>query len=75
MSDLVQIAIYVNRFEAEMAKSALEGAGIDVLLRSDDCGGMRPHLWMQGVELLVRSEDRERAAELLATTAIVEEED
>ena len=72
--DLIQVATYMNRFEAEVAKSALEGAGIQVLLRSDDCGGMRPHLWLRGVELLVRSEDAKEATELLATVVEVEDE-
>jgi hypothetical protein len=41
------------------------------MIRSDDCGGLRPHLWMGGIELLVRSEDVTRATELLdAGTAI-----
>ena len=65
--DLVVVATFVNNFEAEVARGALEAAGIDVLIRADDCGGTRPHLWMGGVELLVRAEDVERAREVLAT--------
>ena len=37
------------------------------MIRSDDCGGTRPHLWLGGVELLVREEDAAEADEVLAT--------
>ena len=74
MNDLVVARTYVNGFEAELAKSALEAAGIDSMIRSDDCGGMRPHLWMGGVELVVRREDLPRAIEILDDTALVEVE-
>jgi hypothetical protein len=63
--DLVVVATFVNNFEAEVARSALEAAGIDVMIRADDCGGLRPHLWMGGVEIVVRREDAARAQEVL----------
>ncbi|MPY90719.1 MAG: hypothetical protein GEU99_22720 [Luteitalea sp.] len=69
-TDLVRAATYVNRFEADLAKTTLEAAGVPVLVRADDCGGMRPHLWLGGIELFVRSEDAEKAAEVLACTPI-----
>ena len=65
--DLVVIATFVNNFDAELAHGALEAAGIESLIRADDCGGTRPHLWMGGVELLVREEDAARAGEILNT--------
>jgi hypothetical protein len=64
------IRTFVNNFDAQMAKSALEAAGIDCMIRSDDCGGTRPHLWLGGVELLVRQEDAAEADELLGTQAV-----
>ena len=44
---------------AELAKSALESAGIDAMIQSDSAGGMRPHLaWASGgFKILVRDED------------------
>jgi hypothetical protein len=71
-SDLVAIRTYINDFDAEIAQTALEAAGIESMIQSDDCGGMRPHLWMGGIELLVRSEDASKADEILKTTALAE---
>jgi hypothetical protein len=63
--ELVVVATFVNNFDAEVARGALEAAGIDVMIRADDCGGLRPHLWMGGVEIVVRREDADRAQEVL----------
>lgn len=65
--DLLAIRTFINNVDAELAKGALEAAGIDSMIRADDCGGTRPHLWMGGVELLVRAEDASRAEEILST--------
>lgn len=70
--ELVVVGTYINQFPADVAKTALEAAGIDAMIRSDDCGGMRPHLWVGGVQLLVRAEDRERAVEVLREHAMVQ---
>ena len=72
--ELVVVGTFINHFPADVAKTALEAAGIDAMIRSDDCGGMRPHLWVGGVQLLVRAEDRQRAVEVLRVHAIVEGE-
>ena len=64
-SDLVVVRTYLNNFDAEVAKSALEAANIDAMIKADDCGGVRPGLWMSGVELIVRAEDAARANEVL----------
>ena len=64
-SDLVVVRTYLNNFDAEVAKSALEAAKIDAMIKADDCGGVRPGLWMSGVELIVRAEDVARANEVL----------
>jgi hypothetical protein len=64
--DLVVVATFVNNFDAELARGALEAADIDAIIRADDCGGTRPHLWVGGVELVVRAEDADRAREVLA---------
>jgi hypothetical protein len=65
--DLVVIRTFLNAVDAELARGALEAAGIDSMIRADDCGGLRPHLWMGGVEVLVRGEDAAQAAEVLGT--------
>jgi hypothetical protein len=65
--DLFVLRTFINNIDAELAKGALEAAGIDSMIRADDCGGTRPHLWMGGVALLVRREDAPRAEEILST--------
>jgi hypothetical protein len=65
--DLVVIRAFLSSVDAELAKSALDAAGIDSMIRADDAGGMRPHLWMGGVELVVRAEDAEQANTILGT--------
>ena len=63
------------RMDADLAASALAAAGIDALIRPDDCGGMRPHLWYGGIELLVREEDAEQAERILSQPAVWVPED
>lgn len=72
--DLLVIRTFINNIDAELARGALEAAGIDSMIRADDCGGTRPHLWMGGVALLVRSDDAARAEEVLGTEPTVMEE-
>ncbi len=67
---LVVVRSFGDRFEADLAQSALEAAGIESLIRSDDAGGMRPAMtFANGAELLVRAEDAERADEILRLPA------
>jgi hypothetical protein len=65
--DLQVIRTFITNVDAQLAHSALEAAGIESMIRADDCGGTRPHFWMGGVELLVRAEDTQRAEEILST--------
>ena len=51
--------------DADLAKGALESAGIEAIVRPDDAGGVRPNLWMGGVGLLVRAEDLKDAKQIL----------
>ena len=61
---------FLNRFEADVAKSALDAAGIESVVRADDMGGLRPAMWMgSAVQLLVHDDELERAVEILETTA------
>lgn len=69
MNDLVVVGTYLTGLDADLARSVLEAAGVDCMVRADDCGGLRPHLWMGGIELLVRREDRARAEEVLDSIA------
>jgi putative signal transducing protein len=64
-SELVVVATFLNRIEAEMARGALEAVEIESMVSADDAGGLRPGLWMSGVKLLVRAEDAKRAASVL----------
>ena len=62
---LVVVGTFLNQIDADMARAALEAAEIESMISADDAGGLRPHLWMGGVRLLVRAEDAERAIEIL----------
>jgi hypothetical protein len=67
-TQLVVVRSFRDRFDADLAQSALEAAGIESLVCSDDAGGMRPALtFSNGAELVVRIEDVERASEILRT--------
>ena len=68
-AELVVVKTFLNRVDADLAKGALEAAGIDALVRADDAGGTRPGLWMGGVALLVREADANEARRLLGDAA------
>ena len=67
---MVTVRTFLNRIEAELALSALEAAGIEAVMLRDDCGGVRPSLWLTGVDLLVRPEDFRRATDVLDLPAL-----
>ena len=74
--DLVAIRTFTNGIEAEVARSALEAAQIDAVVRSDDAGGLHPGMWTaSGVRVLVRAEDSQRAEEILSAPTIVDAPD
>ena len=65
---LVVVRTFSNSFEADVAKSALDAAGIDSFIRADDAHGAQPGLWMgHGVDLIVRAEDADSAAQVLSS--------
>jgi Putative prokaryotic signal transducing protein len=67
---LVVLRTFSNHIEADLARSALEAAGIESMVRADDAGGTRPSLWVgSGVQLMVRAEDEPWAAEVLSGSA------
>ena len=73
-ADQVVVRTFLNNMEAELAYSALEAAGIHALIRRDDCGGVRPSLWLSGIALMVRPEDAPDAVAVLDTPQAVAEE-
>jgi hypothetical protein len=66
---LVVVQSYGSRSEAELAKSALEGSGIQAMIQADTVGGMREYLaWSgAGFQIVVREEDANEAHDVLAT--------
>lgn len=65
--NLVVVQAFGYESEAQLAKSALDAAGIDAIIEADSVGGMRPHVaWASGgYKLLVREEDAADAVEVL----------
>ncbi len=65
---LVIVKSYGNRAEAELAKGALENAGIQAMIQSDTVGHMREHIaWSgAGFRIVVREEDVATARDVLA---------
>ena len=67
---LVVVAMFADRPEAELARGALEAAGIDAVVRSDDSGGLRPAMtFSNGAQVIVRAADADAAREILDTPA------
>lgn len=68
MDDLIAVAAFSSHIEADLARSALEAAGIDAIISTDDAGGQRPHMaFSQGVAVMVRTDDESAAREVLGT--------
>ena len=70
-SNLVIAHIFATQLEAEIARSALEAAGIAAIIQADTAGGMRPHIaWSgSGFRILVREEDASAARDVLEPPA------
>lgn len=66
-SKLTVIDRFASQVEADLAKSALESAGIDAMIQADRAGGMRDHLAWSGLgfKVLVREEDVAEARDVL----------
>ena len=64
---LVVVQSYGSRPEADLAKGALEQAGIQAMIQADTAGGMREHLaWSgAGFQIVVREEDANLARDVL----------
>jgi len=68
---LVVVKLFGSREEAELAKGALESAGIDAMTQADTAGRMREYLaWSgAGFQVWVREEDAAAAREVLTPMA------
>jgi putative signal transducing protein len=66
-SKLVVVDRFASQVEADLAKSALESAGVDAMIQADRAGGMRDHLAWSGLgfKVLVREEDAAEAHDVL----------
>jgi hypothetical protein len=64
---LVVVQSCGSQLEAELAKGALESAGIEAMIQADTAGRMREHLaWSgAGFKILVREEDATAARDVL----------
>jgi hypothetical protein len=64
---LVIVQGFGDESEAQLAKSALEAAGIDSAIQADSVGHTRPHVAFAtgGYKLLVREEDAAAAHDVL----------
>ena len=65
---LVVVKSFGTRAEAQLAKGALEAAGIPAMTQADTVGGMREHIaWSgAGFQVWVREEDADEARDMLA---------
>jgi hypothetical protein len=59
------LTVVDSRIEAEMIVGMLRSKGLRAALVADDAGGMRPHLQMHGVRVLVDPSDEATARRLL----------
>jgi len=66
-SKLVVVDRFASQVEADLAKSALESAGVHATIQADRAGGMRDHLAWSGLgfKILVREEDAAEAHDVL----------
>jgi hypothetical protein len=70
MTGTVVLRRFSYRHEAEVARSFLDGHGIEAWVTSDDCGSVDPALGLvRGACLAVREEHAALAAELLGAGA------
>lgn len=70
MDTLVAVATFGSHLEGELARTALEAAGIESMLRDDEGGGQYPSLaFSEGVVLLVNEEQADAARDVLANAA------
>ena len=66
---LVVVQTFAEQWEAELARSALNGVRIDAFIQSDSLGGTGPHIALAtgGYKLLVREQDAAAARQVLSS--------
>jgi hypothetical protein len=66
MTTMVPVGIFPARIEADLARGALEAAGIFAVIAADDAGQQNPGLdYSRGVAVMVRQPDLEAARRVL----------
>ena len=73
--ELVSIAEFDGEFDAELAKTTLEDAGIRAVVFGPDLTTMLPHINAIRIELRVFEGDVERANQILAEKHPLEDKD
>ena len=64
------VRVFLNETAARIDASRLEASGLQPVVTTDNCGGMRPHFDLQaGVKLLVPAAQLDEARELLSAQA------
>lgn len=64
---LLSVFKFYDKIEAELAKERLTELGIPSFLKSDDAGGVLPHLtFSNGIDLMINEEDYDRALKILS---------
>ena len=71
MTDLITVAVFTMHVEADLARGALEAAGIYAVIAADDAGQQNPGLdYSRGVAVLVRKADAAAARDVLSGSTI-----
>jgi hypothetical protein len=65
-NNVVSVAVVGSRIEAEIAVGLLRSHGLRAGVTADDAGAQEPQLQLQGVHVLVHSEDEAEARRILA---------
>ena len=66
MKNIILLKSYITRIEADMDANFLRSHGIEVIIQSDDCGGVSPGLTISNrIKLFIRQDDLDKAKELL----------
>lgn len=65
--DLITVHVVFDSLQAELIRCRLDTAGIANFLKSDNAGGVLPHLTRDtgGIKVIVRKEDVSRATEII----------
>ena len=69
MNELTAVGEFENRIEAEIAQGLLTDAGIESIVKADDCGGMLMGVSLirkGGVKIIVSVEMAEKAQDVLS---------